>query len=91
MGNIKKLQNHESQKEAGRRWTWKSPTNVTKTEIDYILTNRPVIVTDVTLINQVNIGSDHRMGMSSIKLNAEVERKTLTTKRPPRIDGTQIG
>ena len=39
------------QKKAGRRWTWKSPNGVMKIEIDYILTNRPDIVTDVTFIN----------------------------------------
>ena len=61
------------QKEAGRRWTWKSPNGVTKTDIDYILTNRPDIVTDVTVINQVNFGSDHRMVISNIKLDVEVE------------------
>ena len=43
MGNIKKVQNHEYimfQKKAGMRWTWKNPNGVTKTEINYILTNR---------------------------------------------------
>ena len=29
--------------------------DVEKTEIDYILTNRPYVVTDVTVINQFNI------------------------------------
>ena len=62
-----------------------SPNGVTKTEIDYILTNRPDIVTDVTVINQVNIGSDHRMAMSNIKLDVEVERNNLMAKRPLRI------
>jgi len=42
---------------AGRRWTWKTPTDVTKIKIDYILINRPDIVRDVTVINQVNIRS----------------------------------
>ena len=51
------------------------PKGVTKTEIDYILTNRPDIVTYVTDINQVNICSDHRLVMSNIKLDVEVERK----------------
>ena len=41
-------------KKAGRRLTWKSPNGVTKTEIDYILTQKPDIVTDVTIINQFN-------------------------------------
>ena len=43
-----KIMNTMVQKKAGRRWTWKSPNGVTKTEINYILTNRPDIVTDVT-------------------------------------------
>ena len=74
MGNIKKVQNHEYHV-PGRRWAWKIPNGVTKTEIDYILTNRPDIITDVTVINQVNIGSDHRLVMSNIKLDVEVGSK----------------
>ena len=52
---------------------------VTKTEIDYILTNGPDIVTDVTVINQFNIGNDHILVMSNIKLDVEVERKQFIT------------
>ena len=63
---------------------------VTKTEFDYILTNRPDIVKYVTVINQVNIGSDHRLVMSIMELDVEVERKSLMTKRPPRVDATRI-
>ena len=74
------IMNTMFQKKAGRRWTWKSPNGVTKTEIDYILTNRPGVVTDVTVINQVNIATDH-MIMHIIKLDVEEERKTLMTKR----------
>ena len=48
-----------------------NPNGEKKTEIDYILTNRPDIVTDVTVINQVNIGSDHRLIMSHINLDVE--------------------
>ena len=62
------------QKKAGMRWMWRSPNGVTKTEIDYILTRRQDIVTDVTVIKQVNIGSDHRLVMSNIKLVVEVDR-----------------
>ena len=61
------------QKKAWRIWVWKSPNSVTMTEIDYILTNRSHIVTDVTGINQVNTGSDRRLVMSNIKLDVEVE------------------
>ena len=47
-----KIMNTMFQKIAGRGWTWKSPNGVTKTEIDYVITHRPEIVTDVTVINQ---------------------------------------
>ena len=73
-----KIVNTMFQTKAGKRWTWKSPNSVMKTDIDYILTNRFDIVTDVTVIKQVNIGSDHRLVMSNIKLDVEVERKQLT-------------
>ncbi len=67
-----KIMNTMFQKKV-ERWTWKSLNGVTKTEIDYVLTNRPDIVTDVTVINQVNTGSDR----SNIKLDVEVERKQM--------------
>jgi len=41
-----------------------SPKGVTKTETDYILTNRPVIIIEVTIINQGKIGNALRMAMS---------------------------
>ena len=77
------------QKNAGRRWTWKSLNRVPKTEIDYVLTNRSDIVTYVTFINQVKIGSDHRLVMSNIKLDVEVERKNIMIKRPPMVHATR--
>ena len=40
----------------------------------YLITHRPDIVTDLTVINEVNIASDHRMAMSNIDLDVEVER-----------------
>ena len=66
------------QKKSGRRWTWISPNCVTKSGIDYILTNRPDVVTNLTVINQVNVGSDHIMAMSNIKLDVLVEIKEAT-------------
>ena len=47
--------------------------------------------TDVTVINHVNIGSDHKLVKSNIKLDVEVERKQFMTKRPPRVYTTRIG
>ena len=42
------------------------------------------IVKDVTIINQVNIGIDYRMVMSNIKLDVEMDKKTVMTKKLPR-------
>ena len=66
-----KIMNTTFQKKAGRRW--KSPNGATKTETDYLI-YRLDIVKDVTVINQVNIGSEHRMPMSNIKLDVEIDR-----------------
>ena len=57
MGNIKKVQDHEYHvpEESGEEMDVEKLNGVTKTEIDYILTNRPDIVTYVTVINKVNI------------------------------------
>jgi len=61
-----------------------------KAEIDYILTNRPDTVTYVTVVNHVNIGSDHGLAMSNIKLEVQVKRKRLMTKTPPKVDVIRI-
>ena len=86
-----KIMNTVFQKIARRRWKWKSPNGVEKAEIDYILTNRCDVITDVTVINQVNIGRDHRMVVGNIKLDVEVERKNVMSKKPPnRINEDRI-
>ena len=66
-----------------------------KNEIDYIMTDKPSMVTDVTVINRVNIGSvgsDHRMVMGSITLNTRAERRKLLNKNTrTRVDIQMIG
>ena len=84
------LINTQFQKKAGRRWTWRSPDGNTKNEIDYIMTDKPSMVTDVTVINRVNIGSDHRMVMGSITLNTRAERRKLLNKNTQTRVHTQI-
>ena len=64
----------------------------TKNEFDYIMIDKPSMVTDVTVINRVNIGSDHRMVMSSITLNTRAERRKLLNKNTrTRVDTQMIG
>ena len=56
------------------------------------MTDKPSMVTDVTVINRVNIGSDHRMVMGSITLNTRAERRKLLNKNTrTRVDTQMIG
>ena len=71
-----KIINQQFQKKAGRRWTWRSPDGNTKNEIDYTMTDKPSMVTDVTVINRLNIGGDHMMVMGSVTLNTKAERRS---------------
>ena len=84
--------NTQFQNKAGRRWTWRSPDGNTKNEIDYIMTDKPNMNTDMTVLNRVNIGSDHRMVMGSITLNTRAERRKLLNKNTrTRVDTQMIG
>ena len=56
------------------------------------MTDQPSMVTDVTVINRINIGSDHRMVMGSITLNTRAERRKLLNKNTrTRVDTQMIG
>ena len=68
------------------------PRGKTKNEIDYIMIDKPNMITDVRVINRINIGSDHRMLMSNIRLDTKAERtKLLRKKKPPKFDTREIG
>ena len=78
-------------KKAGGRWTWRCRDGHTKNEIDYIMTDKPSMVTDVTLINRRKIVSDHRMVMVYVTLNTREERKKLlNNNRRTRVDTQMI-
>ena len=42
--------------------------------------DKPSMVTDATVINHINIGSDHMMVMSFVTLNTRAERRKLLNK-----------
>ena len=48
------------------------------------------MVTHVTVINRVNIGSDHMMVMGSITLNTRAERRKRLNKNTRTIIDTQM-
>ena len=84
------IMNTQFQKKAGRRWTRRSPDGNTKNEIDYIMTDKLSMVTDMTVINRINIVSDHRMVTSSIMLTTRAERRKLLNKNTQTRVDTQI-
>ena len=43
----------------------------TKNEIDYIMTAKPSMVTDVTVINRINIGIDHNASAWASEMKEE--------------------
>ena len=46
----------------------------TKNEIDYIMIDRPDIFLDVSVINSLNTGSDHRMIRGKASIGTKFER-----------------
>ena len=78
--------NGKFQKNEKQLWTWKSPDGLTKNEIDFIMTSRRDTVTDVTIMNKVNIGSDHRFVRSKVMFNTKIERLKLTSKVKPAVN-----
>ncbi len=72
-----------------RRWTWISPNGVTNNEIDYVLTDKPLTFTDVSVINSFNTDSEHRMIRGSMTINTRQERSKLT-KRPRKANAVAL-
>ena len=65
---------------------------VVHSSINYIMTDKPSMVTNMTVINCINIGSDHMMVMGSITLNTRAERRKLLKKNTrTRVDTEMIG
>ena len=84
-----KIMNTFFKKRLHRRWTWISPNGVTKNEIDYILTDKPQTFTNVSVINSINTGSDHRMIRGSMTINTRLERARLV-KRPNKANAVAL-
>ena len=79
-----KITNTFFQKRKGRKWTWKSPNGIAKNEIDYIVTDKIENIKDVTVINKVDVGSDHRMVACRAKFEFQRERNRMILKKLPR-------
>lgn len=75
-----KVMNSFFKNKTTRKWTWISPNGKTKNEIDYIITNKPKIFNNVTVINNLNFNSDHRLVRGTIACkNLKHSRRTFNT------------
>ena len=72
-----KIMNNFFKKRLNRWWTWISPNGATKNEIDYIMTDRPDIFLDVSVINSLNTGSDHRMKRGKARIDTKFGRTKM--------------
>ena len=78
----------------GRKWTWRSPNAATKNEIDFIIGDKNNSISNVTVINKVNIGSDHRMVGCAAKFNFRSSRSKLVLRKkicPEKIKACKCG
>ncbi|PZC71243.1 hypothetical protein B5X24_HaOG213755 [Helicoverpa armigera] len=80
------MMNSFFQKPPHRKWTWLSPDGFTRNEIDFFMTDKKRIFSDVSVINRVKTGSDHRIVRASLNINVKLERSSLmkSTLRPTR-------
>ena len=78
--------NSKYKKRDNRKWTWKSPDGNVKNEIDFIMTDNENTIEDLTVVNRVNTGSDHRLVRAKFNFRTRIERAKLVKARTSKID-----
>lgn len=58
----------------------KKPDGRTKNQIDFMITDKKQIVTDVTVLNRLSVENDHRMVKAEISLYLKAERFKLVIR-----------
>ena len=66
-----------------RSWTWESPDQRTHNKIDYILVSRKLMgsVTNSRSFPSADVGSDHQLVMTHIKLKLRANKPPTRTKK----------
>ena len=77
------IANSKFQKKDSRKWTWKSPDGCTKNEIDFIMVNQESTIENLTVLNRVNVGSDHRLVRARFNFNTNIDRAKLVKSKIP--------
>lgn len=72
--NKLKILNTNYNKKPDRKWTWSSPDGTYKNEIDFILSNKEYYFNDVSVINNLNFNTNHRMVRATIK--SKIKKKS---------------
>ena len=58
-------------------------------EVDYIMTDRPDIFLDVSVLNSLNTGSNHRMVKGKAKINTRF-KGTKMVAHPKKVDTDKL-
>ncbi|GFS08730.1 endonuclease-reverse transcriptase [Elysia marginata] len=75
------------QKTKSRYWTWKSPGQQYRNQIDFILSTDKSLFKNTEVITSIDVGSDHRMVRGKIMLNKTLMRlKRLSKKKGSKIE-----
>ncbi|GFR82568.1 endonuclease-reverse transcriptase [Elysia marginata] len=74
------------QKPKSRYWTWESPGQQYRNQIDFILSTDKSLFKNTEVITSIDVGSDHRMVRGKIMLNKTLMRlKRLSKKKGSKI------
>ncbi|XP_023936149.2 craniofacial development protein 2-like [Bicyclus anynana] len=67
-------------KKPSKKWTWISPNGLYKNEIDFIMSNNTKAFKDVSVINNLNFNTDHRMVRATLAGTRSKEKRPFHNK-----------
>uniref|UniRef100_A0A0K0D7X7 HA domain-containing protein n=1 Tax=Angiostrongylus cantonensis TaxID=6313 RepID=A0A0K0D7X7_ANGCA len=76
--------NSQFQKSHRQRWTWESPNGEYHNEIDHIIVNRKLCLTDVAVVSKFYTGSDHLLLRAKLYFSRKGEKAAKFKNRSPR-------
>ncbi|CAH2088198.1 unnamed protein product [Euphydryas editha] len=62
------IMNTRFKKKNSQKWTWISPDEKTRNEIDFVMSNNPKNITNIEVLNNVDFPSDHRIVRATLIL-----------------------
>ena len=80
-----KIMNTFFKKKPNKKWTWMSPDQATKNEIDFIMTNNPAMITNYEILSNVLFPSDHRLLRATFVLKHPIKNRKSFCSLPKTI------